>query len=328
MRFAVTGATGFVGSHLVDLLVGKGHEVVCPVRDPRRSGYASGFDVDFVTYLEFERLVGQGGRFDAVVHAAGATRALNYEEYCTSNVGLTTRLVELFASAAPGHAPRFVLISSQAAAGPSGNGCAAVNESDPPNPISLYGRSKLEAERAVEAYRERVPFTIIRPPVVFGPRDKDVLNVFKTARYGLAPYLAGADRLVSVVYVEDLVEGILTAALSESAVGRTYFMADAAPIMWRRFCTTVADALGKKPLAIPVPVLLMSALGRAGDLIGRISGRPVLLRSEKVLEMKQAAWVCSVERARIELGWVASTPLNEAVRKTAEWYVREGRLKA
>jgi len=218
------------------------------------------------------------------------------------------------------------LISSQAAAGPCPDGSTTVTEADRLQPVSLYGRSKAEAERVAGRFLEALPISVIRPPTVFGPRDRDVLGLFKCARFRLAPCLAGPDRLVSIIYVQDLVEGILAAALSERAVGQTYFLSNPEPVVWRQFALDVARIMGYQAIPLPIPEFAMQLAARGGDLVGRLRGAVPLFRSEKFLEMKQTAWVCSPEKAYRELDWRPRFSIEEAVGITSQWYEQQGWL--
>lgn len=325
MRCLVTGATGFIGSHLVELLLANGWQVVCPVRDSSALRHLQGISAEVIPMGAIAHHILNGPGFDYVFHVAGATRARTYREYQAANVRYTWVLLKQLADRrARRRLQRFVLMSSQAAAGPSPDDGTPVTESDDPRPLSLYGRSKLEAEVVAASFRDKIPLTIIRPPTVFGPRDADVLGVFKSACFRITAYLAGPDRLVSIIYVEDLIRGILHAALSPEAVGGTYFLANPEPVVWRQFALDVADVLGCKVVSLPVPLRVMQAVALCGDVICKVSNSPPLFRSEKLEEMMQIAWVCSPEKARRELGWQPGTPLREAIGKTAEWYRANG----
>lgn len=327
MRFLVTGGTGFIGSHLVELLLSRGEEVVCPVRDVSSLKHLKEIPAHVVPLDQLESEIRKKPPFDCVIHMAGATRALNYEAYHQANVGFTKHLLGLLVRCHGTESlKRYVLVSSQAVTGPSPENGSCRLESDPLSPISLYGRSKLEAEKTAMSFQDRIPITIVRPPTVFGPRDIDVFNVFKCARYGLAPCIAGRDTVVSIIYVEDLAEGILAAALAPQATGECYFLANPEPVVWREFALLVARVLGAKAVAIPVPLLALKLVALAGDLTGRIRGEASLLRSEKLQEMKQLAWVCSSHKAYTDLHWQPRTPLIEAIEKTAHWYKEQGWL--
>ncbi len=309
-----------MGSHMVELLLKQGHEVVCPVRSLSALRNLAEVPATVITTDGMEETLANELPVDYVIHLAASTRSLDYEGYRKANVDYTRRLLQYFVDEERAQAlKRFVLVSSQAAGGPSLDG-APVKESDPLRPVSLYGRSKVEAEELVMSYGDRLPVTVIRPPTVFGPRDVDVLGVFRTARFGFVTYIAGPARMVSIVYVEDLVNGILKAALSPAARNRVYYMANPEPVVWKEFSLLIARILGRRAVAIPVPLALMRMVSVGGDILGRVRGSAVLFRSEKLVEMEQLAWVCSSERAYRELQWKPRVPLEEAIRKTAQWY--------
>ncbi len=327
MKFLVTGATGFIGSHLVDLLNTRGHHVVCPVREPASLRYLSPRAATVISLADLEDSLSSLGPFDYVIHAAGATRALSYQHYHDANVRLTQRLL-----AAVSHQPtqrqlrRFVLVSTQAVVGPSNKGDAPIDDDAPAAPLSWYALSKYEAEKAVRAYDQSLPITIVRPSTVFGPRDVDVLGVFRAVRRGIAPYIAGPDRFVSIIYVHDLTEGILAATLSNRPPDGPYFLTNPYPVVWRAFVQLVSSACGKRTLPLPVPPALLRFTALLGDAVSKVAGKPMLIRSDKLQELLQTAWVCSPERAWRDFGWRASTPLDEAVRQTHLWYKQRGWL--
>jgi nucleoside-diphosphate-sugar epimerase len=327
MRFLLTGATGFIGSHMAELLLSRGWEVVCPARNTSRLRNLAGIAVRVIPLEDLQAEVASNPNFDYVIHLGGATRAGDYNGYRESNVEFTRELLQTFSQPSVCKTlRRFVLVSSQAASGPCPDDGTHVTETDARRPVSLYGRSKAEAEQVAERFQETLPITVVRPPTVFGPRDKDVLGVFKSARFRLAPYIAGPDRLVSIIYVQDLVEGILAAAISPQAVGQTYFLANPKPVIWRQFALDVARLMGYRAFPLPVPAFAMKLVARGGDVIGRLRGAMPLFRSEKFEEMKQLAWVCSPEKAYRELQWRPRFSLDEAIRLTARWYGQHGWL--
>lgn len=327
MKFLVTGGTGFVGSHIVEALIGSGFRVVCPVRDPSAVGHLKNVPVHFIPWTDLEKELPALGPFDYVIHAAAATRALNYGEFHSANVMLTQRLLSNFVGTSLGaKLKRFLFISSQAVAGPSNNRDKPLYEDAQPDPISPYGKTKLEAEQLVRAAAHSIPVTIVRPSTVFGPRDTDVLGVFKSVRWGIVPYISGPDRYVSIIYVEDLSKGILEALFSSKSLGNVYFMTNPKPVMWREFACLVARLTGRRAVNIPLPVPLVFFVARLGDSLSKLVRSPLLLRSDKAFEMTQEAWVCSPEKAFADFGWRAGTPIEEAVVKTAAWYRTHGWL--
>jgi len=316
----VTGATGFIGSHLVERLVALGSRVRCMVRRTSRTTVLP----HGVTLALGDLRTGEGLReavrdVEIVFHLAGVTKALTRQEYDQGNTVATCRLVGALGDSCR----RLVHVSSLAVAGPSRDG-SPVSEDAEPRPVSCYGRSKLEAERAIResALAERA--VIVRPPVVFGPRDTDVLEIFRMVARGWALVVGDPAARFSVVYVEDLVEGVLVAAASGKAAGRTYFIADPTPVSWRQFVQLAGEILGRKPrlLRVPQPAAWLAALGL--EAVARLRGKPSILSRDKIAEARAGEWICDVARARSELGFEARTPLAEAVARTLAWYRKAG----
>lgn len=327
MRALVTGATGFIGSHMVEFLLTLGWEVVCPIRDIGSLGHLRRIAVEVVSMDALPDLVLTGPAFDYVFHIAGAVYGSDYQAFRKANVELTVMLLDLFGKSRHRHLlKRFALVSSQAAAGPSPADGSPGLESEASHPVSLYGKSKLEAEQAALAYRDAIPVTIVRPSTVFGPRDRNVLFFFRAARYHLAPYVAGAPGPVSIIYVSDLVQGLIAAALSPHSIGETYFMAHPDPVMPREFGRCMARLMGHHAIPLPLPKSVLKILGICGGLFSKFTGSPSIMASAIIEDVVCGPWFCSVEKACEQLDWRAQTPLDEAMLITIQWYREHGWL--
>jgi dihydroflavonol-4-reductase len=327
IRCVVTGSTGFIGSNLIQLLVSRHFEVICPVREPNKVKHLLSSNTKIITFEALERDSTVSDRFEYFFHLAGATRALNYEGYYEANVKLAKRMLDFVIKRSdPRFFKKFVLVSSQAVSGPADSSEKAVTENDVPNPISLYARSKLEAEKMALTFADLIPLTIVRPSTVFGPRDIDVLGVFKSCKYGVAPCLSGKDRRVSVVFVDDLIEGIVRSAFSENSFGETYFLTNPDPVIWRDFIKDIARVMGSRVLIAPLPKFILRTFGRFSDVIGALSRKPQMFRTDKIREMDQMYWICSSEKARRDLDWVPQYSVVEALTKTFRWYKDNGWL--
>jgi nucleoside-diphosphate-sugar epimerase len=326
MKALVTGASGFVGSHLTEALLRKGCKVKALVRGPDRLRWVKdlpGLDKAFGSLEEPASLARAMEGVDTIFHVAGVVKAEEEETYFLVNAKGTENLVE----AALGNREaikRFVYVSSQAAAGP-GSLDRPTEEDDPPRPITPYGRSKLEGERIVLAARDRLDVTVVRPPAVFGPRDMDIFLYFKMARQGFVPIPGFGDRRVSVVYVLDLVQGLLLAAESPKASARTYFITSG-DYEWPRIAAALRAAVGRGK-AIRIPVWVMHAAAASSEIVGRLLGKPVALTRDKARELVQRAWLCSTQRAREELGFHPSWPIEKAMAVTADWYREAGWIR-
>ena len=328
MKALVTGATGFVGSHLVERLLGDGMEVVCLTRATSDPKWLESLNVERrVAGLDHGEALRRAVRgVDYVFHAAGLTRARGPKEYLAVNAEGTRRLLEAVLDEGLS-LRRFVYVSSLAAVGPAPSS-KPPDEADEPHPIDGYGASKLAGERVVLAHADRVPVTIVRPPAVYGPRDRNFLPLFRsTVRLGRVPVIGKPSKQVAMVYVSDLVEGIRLAAEAPAGIGRTYFIAGGNHTM-SEVVAAVCSALGMPARRLAVPSLLARLAGEIGQLQWAITGRPRIVSRRKVRDMLQPRWTCSWARARQELGYREAVGLEEGIRRTVEWYVRQGWLAA
>jgi nucleoside-diphosphate-sugar epimerase len=160
---------------------------------------------------------------DYIYHIAGNTSAKNLEEYLFGNCQATINLMEAAIKVAP-NLQRFLFVSSQTAVGPALSATEPATEDTPMQPITDYGKSKKAAEEAVHKYIGKLPFTIVRPPAVYGPRDTEIYSIFKTIKMGIVPYMGFNKKLLSLVNVFDLCDGIINAAESRNTLGKTYFV--------------------------------------------------------------------------------------------------------
>jgi len=326
VKALVTGATGFVGSHLVERLIGDGMEVVCLTRATSDPLWLEGLDVERrVAGLDQDEALRRAVRgVDYVFHAAGLTRAKTRQEYLAVNAEGTRRLLE--AVLAEGLSlRRFVYVSSLAAVGPAPSS-EPPDEAAEPNPIDGYGASKLAGERVVGAHADRLPVTIVRPPAVYGPRDRNFLPLFRSAmRLGRVPVIGKPSKQVAMVYATDLAEGIRLAAQTPAGIGQTYFVSGGNHTM-TEVVAAVCSALGMPARRLAIPSLLARLAGEIGQLRWAITGRSAIVSRRKVRDMLQPRWTCSWARARQELGYREAIGLEEGMQRTVEWYVRQGWL--
>lgn len=325
MIAVVTGGSGFIGQNLVRRLRRDGHEVRCLMRasgsvmPPDTKRYVVQFD-NPRSLLECPALDGA----DVVFHLVGATKAARPEAFTAANVTPTRHL--LGAITARRLHPRFVFVSSQAAVGPAPARHLAIDEDEIPRPIEAYGRSKLEAERIVESFADHVSTTIVRPCSVFGPWDRDFLTLYRFAERGVVVYPGVANHWLSILYVDDLIDGLLAAATKPEAIARKYFLASEAPVQWRALGEAIAAAAGRRAFHIDLPAPLVSAAAYAGELVGRLTGTALLANRSKAALARPQYWVCSASRARRELAFSPSRSLPDAVRETYLWYRQNGWL--
>lgn len=324
MQTLVTGGTGFIGSHLVEALLARGDRVRCLVRSRKALRWLEGLPVE-ITEGSIEdpascRKAVEG--VDVVHHVAGLIMS-DEAGFMRANAGGTRNVLEACMERAPS-VRRVVVVTSQAAAGPSLDG-VAVTEARPPQPISAYGRSKAEAERIAAACMDRLPITIVRPPVVFGPRDTAVLPYIKSIDWRVQLFV-GRGKSLSIVYVKDLVEGILVAADHPRAVGKTYFLCNERPYTWEEIGEAAKKALGHGAIRLRIPDGVVHAAASMVEGISRLFGRQSIFNRDKAIEVCQPSWICDPGLAARELGFRCKTPLEVAFQETIAWYREAGWL--
>lgn len=316
----VTGATGFIGSHLVEKLCAKGIPVRALVRHIDREWPCPTACCDLATGSGLEEAL-EGA--DAVIHLAGATKALSPPDYYRANVRASANLARALA----GRPVRLVHVSSLAAVGPGdvgqgGRVPAPVDEDTAPHPVSDYGRSKLEGERAVRTLKPEA--VIVRPPVVYGPRDTDVFRILKSLSRGWSIEIGGGERWFSAIYVHDLVDGLLRAAAPDAPPGRTYFMAHSKPNSWAGFASAAARVMRVQPRTLRVPLPAAYAVGYCAEIWAQATRRPGIISRDKIAEAQYRSWVCDSRRAAAELGSQPVTSLEAGLAETLAWYKEAG----
>lgn len=320
----LTGASGFIGRNLAVRLAGEGFRAVCLVRDPRKVAWMGDFPALKAVpgdLSEPSSLLPHLADCRIVIHLAGLTKARNREEYFRGNARATENLARAMAS--PGiRVERAVYLSSLAVAGPRTKERPA-REDEEPKPITWYGESKLQGERSFVARCGDIPWTIIRPPVVYGPWDRAVFQFFRAAAFGLVPVMASGRLELSLIHVDDLVESLLLAVRSDRSAGRVYYVSDGSVHTSGELAARVRSVMGKG-FMLPVPAGALKLLGHLTAAASRITGKAGLLNPQKVRETLSGGWVCAIDRARAELGYVPKVDLDEGLGSTLAWYRRNG----
>jgi nucleoside-diphosphate-sugar epimerase len=322
MRALVTGATGFIGSHLAEMLIKKGYEVTCLARRTSSLRWIEGLEVKIIygDCTEMEALKGMIKGFDYIYHLAGVTKAIRGELYFRENSVGTENIVKAASEENPS-LKKFIYLSSLSAFGPSPDG-RLPEEDEIPHPVSDYGRSKLSGEEAVLRHKYSFPVVIIRPAAVYGPRDRDIYFFFKLIKKGIIP-LWGGERFLSLLYVDDLIEGIISAGEKGEGV---YFLSDGEIYSVESVVDRIADTLGVKAIKIRIPEPLLFTVASLSEGFYRITGRPPLINRDKMTEAIQRYWICGISRAIRDLGFKPKVFLDDGIRRTATWYRNHGWL--
>ena len=327
MKVLVTGATGFLGSHIAEQLVAEGHEVRALVRktsktallerlgaDLRQASLETGADLD-------EAVTG----VDAIVHGAAIVKAKSAEEFRRVNTGGTQNLVDATIRCAP-DLKRFVYVSSLAAHG-FGKGGLPRPHAESSAPVTHYGRSKLEGERVVLGAADRMPVTVFRPPAIYGPRDTEMLAFFKIVASRVVPFLGSPSNRASLVYAADCARAIVLSLTKEHPSGRVYSVEDGCVYTQREVVDHIEAALDRKVLAkFPVPISLVYAAAVGSELVGKLRGEAVMLTRDKVNELREQQVSEPSSSLRSELDWTPKTQFPEGARLSVDWYRSQGLL--
>lgn len=316
----VTGGTGFVGSHLVDLLLEKGYEVRCITRKSSDLRWLKDKDVKIFDcgLYDKEALKEIIKDADYVYHVAGVVKSKTKEGYFRGNVDTTRTLIEA-ALESKSNLKRFLVVSSQTVTGPSLDG-KPVNEETDCHPITTYGKSKLEEEKLVLSYKDKLPITICRAPAVYGERDTEIFIYFKTFSKGLTTTIGFNEKKLSLIHVLDLVNGFYLAATNEKSKGQIYFISSEEFYTWPQINDITSKIIGKKPIVIKVPHFLVYTIAAIAQFAAVFSSKPATLNIEKAKDITQQYWICDTSKAVRELGYHQKISIEEGIRRTIEWY--------
>ncbi len=325
MKVLVTGGSGFLGSHIVEQLIKAGHEVRALVRKTSNTKFLKSLEkVELVEgSVESRGAVNDAVKgVDGVVHSAGLVKARNEEEYRATNVEGTRNLID---AAVEHGVKRFVHVSSLEAAGPSRPGGEIGLEQA--EPVTRYGHSKLAAERVVLSAKDKLTVVVIRPGGIYGPRDNEMFEMFRTVKRGALPLSGDGSVRVSVIYGPDCA-ALCVRALERDGVatGSVYFATDDRVYTQRELAEGIETAMKKRALiryGTPLPVV--AGVASLVEAYGRLTNKAVMLTREKA-RMLGHDWVCSSAAAQKDLDWKPEVPWLEGARLTADWYQKNGWL--
>jgi nucleoside-diphosphate-sugar epimerase len=322
MRALVTGATGFVGSHLVEALQNGSVEVTALARSASKAAALAQRGIRVVSgdlhdAAGLEHAVRDQ---DVVYHVAGVVAARDEAEFMHANRDGTRNL--LTATERQGRS-RFVLVSSLAATGPAPRGAPLLG-TEPPRPVTAYGRSKLAAEQLVR--RSSLPWSIVRPPIVYGPRDREVLKVFRLARLGLAPVFGDGSQELSAVHAADLAQALMAVASTPITTGGTYHACHPQVFTSSELGRAVGAAMGRSVVRLRVPLAAGRTLLAITETLARLTRQVTILTTDKANEFFQTAWTGDPSPLTRDSGWHARHDLSSGLADTYQWYRKAGWL--
>ncbi|MBI2083412.1 MAG: NAD-dependent epimerase/dehydratase family protein [Deltaproteobacteria bacterium] len=325
MKAFITGATGFLGSHLVDRLLEKGWEVHVLARKSSNLRWLQGKNVKiFYGDVTGDRKGMEEGLrgVDVCFHAAGIIRAPRREIYEQVNVEGARNLLETVLKVNPA-IKKVIVVTSVAAHGPARDD-RPVTEEDSCHPVTDYGWSKLEEEKVALQYKDRFPITIIRPPAIYGPRDEQLLKYFKMVRRGILILPGEKGRQLNIAHVQDVVTGLILAAENPNSNGETFFIGDRRDYEWEDMGDLLIRALKKKVIKIRLIKPIVYLLGIVGELLTLITGRSMPFGRANMSNFIQKRWTLDISKARRILGYEPAHPLKEGFDETAKWYRENG----
>lgn len=322
MKAMVTGGTGFVGRHLVDVLLARGDEVTALARSPAKATGLAERGVRLVTgdLFDLEAIRAAARDADIVYHVAGLVAARNDAEFLSVNRDGTANVTQ---AAGEVSRARIVLVSSMAAGGPSARG-ARMRGTEEPHPVTMYGRSKLAGEDVVRS--GKLPWTIVRPPAVYGPGDTEMLRVFKAASMGIAPVFGDGSQELSLVYGPDLAEALAAAGSSAATTGSVYYPCHPEVLTSKSVVEQAGTAAGKPVRVIRLPRWSAAPALAVTSSLARLRGRATILTTDKANEFFAPAWTGDPAPFTSATGWKAQHDFAAGAERTVQWYREQGWL--
>ena len=323
-RILITGASGFVGYHLIEAALANGLEVFAAVRKSSNVTHLQHLPIQF-TYPDFSNISAlqkelEEKRYSYIIHAAGTTKAKTQEEYNEVNADNTFHLFKA-AELTNGFIKKIVFLSSLAAIGPLNSINARITEATMPSPITAYGRSKLLAEQKVASLN--IPLIILRPTAVYGPREKDIFIFFKTLNSGFEPYIGKTPQELSFVYVKDLAQLSLNAIFAPDFIKQAYNITDGHSYSRYDLANLSKPLLYKKTLKVHLPLGVVKIIASVLEKTYVLFNQTPALNKEKLSELTAINWTCNIEKAQKELNFSPVYDLKKGLSETFEWYKQE-----
>lgn len=321
-KILITGASGFIGFHLIEAALRSGLAVYAAVREDSDVTHLKGYDIEFceLTYSNVSLLTKQleaiGCQY--IVHAAGATRAASRQAFDTINAVYAVNLAKAATQAYGNKLLKFVFISSLAALGPLNTPDATITEEIAPAPVTAYGRSKLLAERNLQELT-KLPLIILRPTAVYGPREKDILIMLRAISRGMEAYIGRVAQQLSFVYVKDLASVAIN-ALSSGQVNKAFNISDGRSYGQYELADLSKQILNRKTWRLHIPHGMIKGLARTLETVYGWRGKTPVLNVEKLQELTAINWYCSIDKAKAALGYYPQYSLEQGLRETLQWY--------
>jgi nucleoside-diphosphate-sugar epimerase len=322
-KVLITGASGFIGFHLIEEALQKRLEVHAAVRPGSKVKHLKEFDIRFceLDYTNPPQLAKQlaDGGFNYIIHAAGATRAGSQQQYDTINADYAFNLANAALEGLGSVLKKFVFVSSLAAVGPLDSRLKLITEETTPAPVTAYGRSKLLAEQKLSTLPS-LPLVVLRPTAVYGPRERDIFIMFRSIKRGMEPYIGRvADQMLSFVYVKDLA-AVTVNSLFSTVSHRSFNISDGGGYDQYELANVSKQILNKRTVRFHLPYNMVKAMAFALEKWSGWRGKTPVLNREKLHELTAVNWQCSIEEAKTHLHYLPQYPLKQGLWETLQWY--------
>ncbi|MDB5249881.1 MAG: UDP-glucose 4-epimerase [Segetibacter sp.] len=320
-KVLITGASGFVGFHLIEAALAKGLDVYAAVRKSSDVKHLISHNVkyvypDFTSVESLEKELKEK-QYDFIIHAAGTTKAKNQDEYNKVNAGYSVNLAKAAANHGSG-LQKMVFLSSLASIGPSKQSNELIKENKTPEPVTAYGVSKLLAEEKLKELN--LPLIVFRPTAVYGAREKDIFIILKTFSQGFEPYIGRNEQELSFVYVKDLAALTINSLFTGDTANGTYNITDGNCYSRYDMANITKNVLSKKTLKVHLPLPVVKAIAVVLEKGYGIFDKIPALNLEKLNELNAVNWCCDIEKARKELGFNPAYNLQQGLKEALEWY--------
>jgi nucleoside-diphosphate-sugar epimerase len=321
-KVLITGASGFIGFHLIEAALSKRLEVYAAVRQGSDVRHLKDYDIrfcelDYTNRSLLEKQLADAG-FNYIIHAAGATRAGSQQMYDTINATYAFNLAGAAAAALGTQLRKFVFVSSLAAVGPLNDRDALITESTTPAPVTAYGRSKLRAEQQLQTL-PALPLVVIRPTAVYGPRERDIFIMLRSIHRGMEPYIGRVNQQLSFVYVKDLA-AVTVNALFSNLSHKTFNISDGEGYGQYELADVSKQILNKRTFRFHLPYAMVKTLAFTMEKWSGWRGKTPVLNREKLHELTAVNWRCSIEKAAAQLDFHPQYSLKQGLWETLQWY--------
>jgi len=326
VKALITGSSGFIGSHLTEALLEKGYEVTCMRRKNSDLKWTKSLKVKFVLgdYLNKKSLYPCVKGMDYVFHVGAVLNAGNWETYYKANVLSTRNLLKACSEVNP-RLKKFVFVSSISASGPVYSGIFR-DENCTCKPSSLYGKSKLYAEKVVHEFKDKIPVTIARPPNVIGTRQNELFIILKLLKNHIFPVIGKKDPQTSICFVKDLVQALILMAEREEACSKTYYIADPKAYSWREMLKITAQKMGVYPFVVKIPYPVLLSIAQFSETMAKITGNEPLVSTRYLCTTRKYYHLYTSKKIKNELGFRHETEFRKGIEDIIKWYKKQNLL--